>query len=137
MILKSLVFLLLLLFAPWIWADDLGQVSAEQLQAMQQNGQALVIDIRTEAEWKATGVIPGSLKLQSFNSDGEFDSAKWLADLQKLKTSSEQAVILVCRSGNRSSKVGNFLIREGVPNVYHLNNGIQSWIESGHPVKTD
>lgn len=151
---KSTVFLLLSLFAPGLWADppgcgecgqlsgtiaakELGLVSAEQLQTMQQNDHALVVDIRTDAEWHATGIIPNSQKLQSFNSDGQFDSAKWLADLQKLKTSPEQTVILVCRSGNRSGKVGEFLTRQGMPNVYHLNNGIQSWIESGHPLKPD
>jgi rhodanese-related sulfurtransferase len=154
MTLKSTVFLLLSLFTPWLRADpqgceacgklsgtiaaaELGQLSAQQLQAMQQNDRALVIDVRTEAEWQATGVIPNSQKLQSFNSDGQFDSAKWLADLQKLKTSADQPVILVCRSGNRSSKVGELLIRQGMTNVYHLNNGIQSWIKSGYPLKSD
>lgn len=137
MTLKSIIFLLLSLASPWLSAAELGQVSAEQLQAMQQNQQALVVDIRTEAEWQSTGIIPNSMKLQSFNGEGEFDSAKWLADLQKMKTSPEQPVILVCRSGNRSSKVGEFLIQQGMTKVYHLNNGIQSWIKSGHPVKPD
>ncbi len=154
MIPKSTLFLFLSLWTTLLWADPqacegcnklpetmaaakLGQVFSEQLQTMQRNDHALIIDIRTEAEWHATGIIPGSQKLQSFNSDGQFDSAKWLADLQKLKTSPDQAVILVCRSGNRSDKVGEFLVRQGMPNVYHLNNGIQSWIKSGHPVKPD
>lgn len=151
---KSTLFLLLSLFTPSLWAEpkacagcgkstaasataELGQVSAEQLQSMQQNDNALVIDVRTETEWQATGVIPGSQKLQSFNSDSQFDAEKWLADLQKLKTSPDQAVILVCRSGNRSGKVGEFLVRQGMPNVYHLNNGLQSWIKSGYPLKPD
>lgn len=139
---KSIIFLLLSSFTLWLWAGttaaaELGQVSAAQLQPMQQNDHALVIDIRTEAEWHATGVIPGSRKLQSFNAEGQFNAEKWLADLQKLKTSPDQPVILVCRSGNRSSKVGEFLVRQGMPNVYHLNNGIQSWIKSGNPVESD
>lgn len=137
MMLKSFILFLLSLVAPGLLAAELGQVTAEQLQAMQQAEHALVVDIRTEAEWQASGVIPNSHKLQSFNKDGQFDSAKWLADLQKLKTSPEQPVILVCRSGNRSSKVGEFLTQQGMTNVYHLSNGIQSWIKSGHPVKSD
>ncbi|MDD1620300.1 MAG: rhodanese-like domain-containing protein [Methylococcaceae bacterium] len=151
---KTALLLLLSLFTPWLLADqqvclecdkssktkataELGQVSVGQLQPMRQNDHALVIDIRTEAEWHATGIIPGSQKLQSFNNDGQFDAEKWLADLQKLKTSPDQPVILVCRSGNRSGKVGEFLVRQGMPNVYHLNNGIQSWIKSGNPVEPD
>jgi len=134
---KSLFFLLLSFFATCLQAAELGQVSAEELQAMQTHDHALVVDIRTEEEWKATGIIPESQKLQSFNKDGSFDATKWIADLQKLKTSADQPVILVCRSGNRSSKVGRLLIEQGIPNVYHLSNGIQSWINTGHPVDTD
>ncbi len=137
MTLKLTLFLLLSLITSTIRAAGLGEVSAEQLQALQQNEHALVIDVRTEPEWQATGIIPGSQKLQSFTRDGQFDSAKWLADLQKLKTSPDQPVILVCRSGNRSSKVGEFLIQQGMPKVYHLTNGIQSWIKSGRPVQPD
>jgi rhodanese-related sulfurtransferase len=97
----------------------------------------LVIDIRTEAEWQTTGVIPKSEKLQAYDKQGNFDSANWLANLQKLISSSDQPIILVCRSGQRSSKVGEFLTKQGINNVYHLNNGIQSWIKSGFPVSTD
>ncbi|MGZ4958047.1 MAG: rhodanese-like domain-containing protein [Methylomonas sp.] len=146
MTLKSSFFLILLLFTSALWAEAPAKssgttaieprtVTAEQLQALQQNDRALIVDIRTEPEWQATGIIPGSQKLQSFNGDGQFDEQKWLADLQKLKATPDQSVILVCRSGNRSRKVGEFLIQQGVPNVYHLNDGIQSWINSGHPVQ--
>lgn len=135
--LKTMVFLFGSLLATVLHAGELGQVTPEQLLHMQQIQHALVVDIRTEAEWNATGIIPNSQKLQSYDSEGRFDSAKWLADLQKLKTSPDQPVILVCRSGNRSGKVGEFLTRQGVNQVYHLNNGIQSWIEGGRPVKND
>lgn len=152
--LKSIFFLLLSLFASTLWADPqdcgacskssgtqvnagLGKVTVEQLQTLQQNDHALIVDIRTEPEWQASGIIPGSQKLQSFSGDGHFDAEKWLADLQKLKSSPDQAVILVCRSGHRSSKVGEFLVQQGIPNVYHLDDGIQAWIKSGHPVQPD
>jgi len=135
--LKTIVLLFCSLFVAYLQAGELGQVSAEQLLDMQQNQHALVVDIRTDAEWNATGVIPNSQKLQSYDSEGRFDSAKWLTELQKLKTSPDQPVILVCRSGNRSGKVGDFLARQGMNQVYHLSKGIQSWIKDGRPVKND
>ncbi|WKJ91548.1 rhodanese-like domain-containing protein [Methylomonas montana] len=132
------LFWLACLFAAPLYATELGRVTAEQLLSMQQNGNALVIDIRTEPEWQSTGVIPDSQKLQSFDSNGRFDQEKWVTDLEKLKSSPDQAVILVCRSGNRSTKIGQILTEQlGMKNVYHLSNGIQSWIKEGHPVKTD
>ncbi|WP_445371268.1 rhodanese-like domain-containing protein [Methylomonas sp. HW2-6] len=131
-------FLLAGLLSAGLQAAELGELDTEQLGTMQQNQNALVVDIRTPQEWQATGLIPGSHKLQSFDADGKFDQQKWLADLEKLKTSPDQPVILVCRSGNRSTKVGKMLSEQpGMPKVYHLNNGIQSWIRSGRPVAPD
>ncbi|MDD4914286.1 MAG: rhodanese-like domain-containing protein [Methylococcales bacterium] len=137
MMFKSAIFLLLSAFSCWLGATELGQVSAEQLQAMQQNRHALVVDIRTAAEWQASGVIPGSHTLQAYGGDGSFNAEKWLADLHKLKSSPDQPVILVCRSGNRSGKLGEFLIRQGERQIYHLGDGMQSWIKSGYPVDSN
>lgn len=132
------LFWLACLFAARLFANELGQVTAEELLALQQNGNALVVDVRTAPEWQATGVIANSQKLESFDSNGHFDQEKWLADLEKLKASPDQPVILVCRSGNRSGKIGQLLTEQlGMKNVYHLSNGIQSWIKAGHPVKPD
>lgn len=116
-------------------AAELTGIGPEQLLEMQQNQNALVVDIRTEAEWQNSGVIADSRKLQSFDEQGRFDAEKWLADLEKMKSSPGQPVILVCRSGNRSGKVGTLLSRQlGMKNVYHLDNGLQAWLKSGHPV---
>jgi len=124
-----------LLLNHFTMAADLQSVNPDQLLEMQKNNHALVIDVRTAPEWQASGVISGSLKLQSFDGEGRFDAKKWVAELEKLKSSPDQAVILVCRSGNRSSKVGELLTQQlGMKNVYHLENGLQSWIKSGHPV---
>lgn len=124
-----------LLFSGTLVADSLKTVTPEQLLEMQQNQNALLVDIRTEAEWQATGIISNSRKLQSFDNQGQFDQVKWLAALEQLKSSPDQPVILICRSGNRSGKVGDFLTRQiGMKNVYHLHDGLQSWIKSGHPV---
>lgn len=135
--LRSFLFILISLCCNGLFAAELGQVDAEQLLHMQKKEKALVVDIRTEQEWQSTGVIPNSQRLQAYNADGSFDAAKWLAALQKLKTSPDQEVILVCRSGNRSSKLGKMLTEQGMNQVYHLTNGMQSWIKSGYPVTTD
>ena len=117
------------------WADALKTVTSEQLLEMQQHKDALIVDIRTETEWQASGIIANSHKLQSFDNQGNFDQKKWLAELEKMKSSPDQPIILVCRSGNRSGKIGMFLTEQmNMKNVYHLDNGLQSWLTSGHPV---
>lgn len=121
-----------------IFAEDLGLLTSKQLIAMQKSSNALVIDIRTEKEWDATGIIPNSHKLQFFSPSGKYDAKKWLADLNQLKTSNDQAIILVCRSGNRSGKVGDLLTKQlGMSNVHHLSNGLMSWIKAGNEITKD
>lgn len=132
---KILALLLSFLLGSTVMAAELETVTPEQLLEMQQNQNALVVDIRTEAEWQASGIISNSHKLQSFNNQGEFDPEKWLAALEQMKSSPDQPVILVCRSGNRSGKIGAFLTQQlDMKNIYHLENGLQSWVKSGHPV---
>lgn len=132
---KKLLIVLVFLFSSSLAANELETVSPQQLIEMQQTQNALVVDIRTEAEWQASGIISNSRKLQSFDNEGKFDPEKWLAALEQMKSSPDQTVILVCRSGNRSGKVGEFMTKQvGMKNVYHLENGLQAWIKSGLPV---
>ena len=113
-------------------AAELGNLSPDQVLDMQRNDHALVVDVRTPAEWQSTGIIADSYKLQAFDATGNFDADAWVVQLQKLKTSPNQPIILVCRSGNRSGKVGEVLTQKlGMTRVYHLSNGLQSWFNSG------
>lgn len=119
-------------------AADLGLITPEQALEMQKNQHALIVDIRTAAEWQSTGVIADSLKLQSFDSNGKFDAQQWLNNLKQAQTSPDQPVVLVCRSGNRSGKVGELLTKQlGMNNIYHLTQGIESWKRSGLPLAAD
>lgn len=119
-------------------AAELGLLTPEQVIDMQHNQHALVVDIRTESEWQATGVIADSLKLQSFDANGKFDQDQWLSALKQAQSSPDQPLVLVCRSGNRSGKVGELLTKQlGMNNVYHLNHGINAWSQSGHPLSAN
>lgn len=116
-----------------MFAGTLVDLSSKQLVEIQKNKNALVIDIRTEAEWLSTGTIPSSHKLQFFTSNGKYDTEKWLSELAKLKSSKDQAIILVCRSGGRSGILGNMLVKkQRMQNIHHLSSGINSWIKAGN-----
>jgi rhodanese-related sulfurtransferase len=122
-------------FCNSLLAADLGLLNPEQVLEMQNSQQALVVDVRTSPEWQATGVIADSLKLQGFDANGKFDQEKWLSELKQAQSSPDQPVILVCRSGNRSGKIGEILTKQlGMNNVYHLDHGIDSWSRTGHPL---
>jgi len=134
---KLSFFLLLTFFSSLISAAELINLSNKELIELQKNQNALIVDIRTEGEWSSTGTIPNSHKLQFFSPRGKYDTKKWLADLNKIKTSEDQAIILVCRSGGRSGKLGNMLTKQlGLDNIHHLSNGMMSWIRAGNETNT-
>ena len=109
-------------------------LTPDEVQAMQAKG-ALVVDVRTPEEWAKTGLIPGSKGLTYFDSHGSYDKEGWLKQLKPLRSSPDQPVILVCRSGNRSATVGKMLLNEaGYTQVYHLDKGINGWSAESKPL---
>jgi len=132
---KILLALLSLLFGLSAHAEGLVNLSPDELQALQAKG-ALVVDVRTPEEWAKTGLIPGSKGLTYFSSTGGYDKDAWLKQLKPLQASPDQPVILVCRSGNRSSTVGKMLLNEaGYTKVYHLDKGISGWSAQSKPLE--
>ncbi len=135
---KLSILLLFSFFSTHLFAENLGQLSPEQLITLQKNSNALVIDVRTAKEWESTGIIPDSHKLQFFSANGKYDADQWLTQLNQLKTSKDQPVILVCRSGNRSGMIGEMLANKmNLKNIYHLSDGIMPWIKSGNKITKD
>jgi len=129
-------FLFFLLFSSLLWAADLNNLSVEEVEALQKQGDVLIIDVRTPEEWKQTGIIPGSVPLQFFDKDGNALTQTWLTQFDQLRKSPDQPVILVCRSGHRSGLVGNFLTKKlGLEHINHLSTGLKSWLKAGKPVK--
>jgi rhodanese-related sulfurtransferase len=95
---------------------------------------AAVIDIRTPPEWKETGVISGSKLLTFFDEKGRVDAPAWIGQLKSL-TKPGQAVVLICRSGNRSLTAAQFLAQQpGYKTVYNATGGLNVWSREGRSV---
>lgn len=94
-----------------------------------------LIDIRTEGEWKSSGVISGSKLLTFFDERGHADPVKWLEKARSIAVGTAQPVILICRSGNRTRAVARFLSEQaGYKKVYHVSRGIGGWVGEGRPL---
>ena len=93
-----------------------------------------LIDIRTEGEWKSSGVIAGSRLLTFFDAQGRADPAQWLAEARPI-AGPEQPLILICRSGKRTRVAAQFLSEQaGYKKVYHVSGGIGGWVDAGRPL---
>ncbi|MBT3992249.1 MAG: peptidylprolyl isomerase [Rhodospirillaceae bacterium] len=92
-----------------------------------------IIDLRRQDEWDKTGVVAGSRKLTAFDSMGNFIRS-FPAEFQKIANKNEP-VILICRTGNRSSVLANMLVEQaGYSKVYNVTDGIEKWIKGGNPI---
>jgi rhodanese-related sulfurtransferase len=129
---KTIVATLLCLATLGVRADIVNVDNAE-LARLAASGVA-VIDIRTEGEWKETGVIAGSKLLTFFDEKGRADPPVWL---EKVKTVAkpDQPVILICRSGNRTRAATQFLAQQaGYKTVYNASGGMNAWSKEGRLV---
>ena len=93
-----------------------------------------VIDIRTSPEWAETGVLAGSKLLTFFDERGRSDPAAWLEKVKPIAKPGDP-VVVVCRSGNRTKPVSQFLSQQaGYAKVYNVKSGMKGWIASGGAV---
>ncbi len=94
----------------------------------------VLVDIRTEPEWRSTGVLAGSRALTFFDAQGRVDPAAWVRRAQAFAPPSAP-VILICRSGNRSRAAAQVLSREaGYVRVYNVSRGVQGWAGERRPL---
>jgi len=92
---------------------------------IEKNSDALIVDVRTAAEFKE-GYIEGAININFYDSDfGE-----------KLKRLDNQRPVLVyCAGGVRSSKASETLEKLGFENIHDLKGGFSAWTKKGLPVK--
>lgn len=99
------------------------KLTAEDLLKKVQAGEKLqIVDVRTEEEW-AAGHIEGAklITLQSLP-----DGAKGLKKTDE--------IILICRSGNRSTQAAQILVSAGFTNLVNVTDGMTGWEKAGGPV---
>jgi rhodanese-related sulfurtransferase len=121
------------LLAPLAVSAEVVNIDNAELARLSASGVA-VIDIRTEPEWKESGVIPGSKLMTFFDEKGRADPPAWLEKV-KAVVRPDQPVILICRSGNRTRAATQFLSQQaGYHTVYNATTGISSWAKEGRPM---
>jgi len=108
-------------------------ISNDQLQTMLE-GNIPIYDIRRPDEWYQTGVIEGSQLITYVDAEGQVEANflnRFTADIGK-----NDPVILICRTGSRTSKLAHYLVKElGYTNIFNVDDGIIRWIRENRPVQ--
>lgn len=94
----------MLLFSTLLQAEIITEPISQELLAKK----VPIVDIRTEGEWKETGIVKGAITITFFNEQGQYDLEKFLAELNA-KVDTKKELALICRSGSRSNMVGKYL----------------------------
>ena len=130
---KVITFIILLICASILHAGEVLNIDNQTLKELILKD-VPVIDVRTTAEWKETGVVEDSHLLMFYDEKGNYDLEKWLADVAAI-AEKDQPIILICHSGSRSRQLAKYLTKvEGYKKVYNVKRGIQSWIKKNNHV---
>ncbi|MEM8844967.1 MAG: rhodanese-like domain-containing protein [Pseudomonadota bacterium] len=126
---KLLTFLIFLL--PSAIFAEVVNIDIHQLKSMLKED-VVVIDVRTPGEWKSTGIVEGSIPIMFFDEKRKPLTKEWMQQASE-HISPNKKLILICRTGNRSGAVGNYLVKQhGYQNVYNVKGGIVTWKKAGY-----
>jgi len=90
-----------------------------------------IIDIRTPAEWRETGIIEGSYTIMFFDEKGNFNLEIFLKQLDMI-VKKDEPFALICRVGSRTGMVSEFLSERLGYKVTNLKGGIMKMIYEGY-----
>ena len=93
-----------------------------------------IIDVRTQNEWKSTGIIKGSFLVSLLNKNKKFIFEDWFAMFEN-NFGKNKSIIFICASGIRSNYISH-LVKKKKPDlkIYNLKKGINDWIRSGNKI---
>ncbi|MET9290842.1 rhodanese-like domain-containing protein [Streptomyces sp. NPDC003077] len=100
-----------------------GRLTPAQAHQRVADGDAVLVDVREDAEW-AAGHAPGALHLPL---------SRLSAGASLPSAAQGKPVVAVCRSGNRSQRAAEILAASGVE-ATDVTGGMTAWAEAGLPV---
>ncbi|SEJ22306.1 Rhodanese-related sulfurtransferase [Deinococcus reticulitermitis] len=96
------------------------EVTPAEGQRLVQQG-ALLVDVREPDEYEAVHAEGAQLMPLS-----EFEARA--SELPK-----DRPLVMICRSGARSARAGEWLLEQGYSDVVNLQGGTNAWVEDGLP----
>lgn len=122
-----------LLLASFAAHAEIINVDSAELARLKAQG-VPVVDIRTAGEWSESGIVPGSHLLTFFDERGQSEPAAFLERLKAI-AGPDKPVAIICRSGNRTRVVSQFLSGQaGYATVYNASGGMRDWVGSKQEV---
>lgn len=128
--------LLLALSSPALAAG--GKITAPDTYAKLQAGKIVLIDVRSPAEWRQTGIPEGAKTVSIHDPDGMAGFMRKV--LTVMAGRKDRPVALICARGVRSSRAYRYLRKNGFTEVFDVSEGFlgrmsaPGWVKRGLPV---
>ena len=105
-----------------------GDVLPQQAyKRLQENPRAVLVDVRTDAEWNYVGVpaIEGLVRIpwQHFSTGQRNEN--FVAEIEEANIEKDQEILLICRSGVRSAAAATLLTQAGYSDCYNVAEGFE------------
>jgi rhodanese-related sulfurtransferase len=97
-------------------------ITVAELEAMLQQGDLRLVDVRTDAE-VARGKIPQGDPLPLH-----------LIPMRLNELDKAKPTVFYCQMGGRSAQAAAFAVANGFSDVYNLQGGITAWAHAGLPI---
>ncbi len=122
----ALTIILFLLARTWFGPSAVVMVLVNEAVQLINHKNALVVDVRTEKEYKE-GHVMNALHIPL----GMLDDR-----IQELQAYKNHAVVMVCRSGARSAQAATKLKKQGFVDVHNIGGGMLAWERVKLPTTT-
>ncbi len=116
---------------------DSAGVSVDAAQALIEDGAAVLIDVRTAEERKASGYIPQSLHIAWRLGPAQLKNPRFLNELGQL-SAWKGHVLFICQSAQRAAEAAEAAEKAGFRAAYVIDgvSGLNGWRSRGLPWAT-
>lgn len=117
------------------------EISAQQAyKVLNENPKAIIVDVRSSMEFLFVGHPVGAVHIPWIDEPDWEINPHFVAEVRKLLLGGAvcesrddcASIILICRSGKRSHQAGECLIKAGLANVYHIDEGFEGELDAKH-----
>ncbi|RKG34886.1 rhodanese-like domain-containing protein [Acinetobacter guerrae] len=104
--------------------DFTGSVSPGEAWYLVQQGQAVLVDVRTNEERKFVGYVPESVHVAWATGTSFNRNPRFIKELEN-KVAKDQNILLLCRSGKRSALAAEAAFKAGFEHIYNVLEGFE------------
>ena len=102
-----------------------GEVTpAEAFQLLQEAPGAVLVDVRTRAEWDWVGRVPGAIEIDWVQYPDMSRNPQFMTELQR-QVDPKALILFLCRSGARSRAAASAAIEAGFTAAYNILEGFE------------